>query len=378
MPSEHVDIYRILVELGLAILGLAILARLANRLRISAVPFYLLGGLCFGRGGLAPLDLSQEFIRVGAEIGVLLLLFMLGLEYGGEDLQRKLREGIPAGAADFLLNFPPGLIVGLILGWSPISAVLLGGVTYISSSGIIAKLLSDFGRAGSPESSIVVSVLVLEDLAMAVFLPLVSVILVGGGATRMILSVSVAVCVVAIVLIAALRYGKALSRIVSHSSDEIVLLTMFGTVLVVAGIAQRFHVSAGIGAFLVGIAASGPLAKQTHRLLAPLRDLFAATFFFFFGLEVDPASLPPAIAIAAILAIVTAGTKIATGYWSASRAGIDKRGRWRAGVTLIPRGEFSIVIAALGVAAQPQLGPISAAYVFLLAFAGPILVRTLK
>jgi K+:H+ antiporter subunit KhtU len=99
----------------------------------------------------------------------------------------------------------------------------------------------------------------------------------------------------------------------AHQSDEIILLTTFGAVLLVGGVAQRLQVSAAIGAFLVGIALSGPLAHRSQQLLAPLRDLFAATFFFFFGLEIDPASLIPALPFAAVLAIVTAATKAVTG-----------------------------------------------------------------
>src|SRR3954452_1103486 len=132
------DVSLVLVELGAAIVGLAVLARLARYWGISAIPLYLVAGLCFGNGGLAPLNLSQNFISVGAEIGVLLLLFMLGLEYSGEDLKKNLKAGLPSGLVDLVLNFPPGLIAGLLLGWTPISATLLGGVTYISSSGVIA------------------------------------------------------------------------------------------------------------------------------------------------------------------------------------------------------------------------------------------------
>src|ERR1041385_8134818 len=145
VPATH-NLSHVFIELGAAIVGLAVLARLANRLGFSAIPLYLLAGLAFGNGGLAPLDVSESFIRIGAEIGVLLLLFMLGLEYTGEDLKHHLRIGLPAGAVDFVLNFPPGLITGLLLGWTPLAAVLLGGVTYISSSGIIAKVLGDLKR----------------------------------------------------------------------------------------------------------------------------------------------------------------------------------------------------------------------------------------
>jgi CPA2 family monovalent cation:H+ antiporter-2 len=222
------------------------------------------------------------------------------------------------------------------------------------------------------------SILVLEDLAMAVYLPLVAVLLAGGGPARMALSVSLAVATVLLVLALAVRYGEPLSRVVAHQSDEIVLLTIFGAILLVAGAAQQLQVSAAVGAFLVGIAVSGPMAEQTHRLLAPLRDLFAATFFFFFGLQIDPASLSHALPSAVLLGVVTAVTKVLAGFWAARRTSVDRRGRVRAGMALVARGEFSIVIAGLGAGFEPQLGPLSAAYVLFLAVLGPILARAVK
>src|SRR5262249_21497172 len=164
----------------------------------------------------------------------------------------------------------------------------------------------------------------------------------------------------------------------SHESDEIILLTLFGTLLLVAGGAEMVHVSAAIGAFLVGIAVSGPVAKQAHRIFGPLRDLFAATFFFFFGLEIHPHSLLPALPLAAALTVATGLTKILTGYWSASLLRLPRSARLRAGATLVARGEFSIVIAGLGVAIEPALGPLSAAYVLLTAIAGPIMAKVVR
>src|SRR5581483_6856976 len=374
MPSAH-DASLLFIELGAAVVGLAILARLASRWAFSAIPLYLLAGLAFGNGGLAPLRLSEAFVRTGAEIGVLMLLFMLGLEYTGEELKKSLRLGVAAGIIDFVLNFTPGLAAGFLLRWSPLAAVLLGGVTYISSSGVIAKVLLELGRMENPETPLVLSILVQEDLAMAVYLPIVAVLLGGGGPAKITVSVSVAVLVVALVLLAALRHGRKLSELVAHESDEVILLTIFGTVLLVAGVAQRFQVSAAIGAFLVGIALSGSVARQSHRLLGPLRDLFAAMFFFFFGLEIDPASLVPALPFAVGLGVATGLTKVLTGYWAASRAGIHREGRFRAGAELVARGEFSIVIAGLGIALEPRLGPLSAAYVLLMAIFGPVVAR---
>jgi CPA2 family monovalent cation:H+ antiporter-2 len=377
MPSTtHFSI--VFIELGVAVIGLALLARIASRWGFSAIPLYLLAGLAFGNGGLAPLNVSADFVHVGAEIGLLLLLFMLGLEYTGEQLKENLRAGFAAGIVDLGLNFAPGLIAGLLLGWKPMAAVLLGGVTYISSSGVIAKVLAELRRLECPETPAILSILVLEDLAMAVYLPLVAVLLAGGAPARLALSVFIAVTMVVLVLLIAVRYGPSLSRFVAHESDEIILLTTFGTVLLVAGVAQRLQVSAAIGAFLVGIAISGPLVEQSHRLFAPLRDLFAAMFFFFFGLQIDPATLPSVLMLAIELGIVTTITKALTGYWAAGRSGVDRRGRLRAGMALVAHGEFSIVIAGLGAGLEPHLGPLSAAYVLFLAVLGPILARAVK
>jgi CPA2 family monovalent cation:H+ antiporter-2 len=373
-PTTH-DLVHLLIELGLVVIGLAILARLASRWSFSAIPFYLLAGLAFGNGGLAPLNVSATFIDVGAKIGLLLLLFMLGLEYSGTELLESLRSALPAAAVDFVLNFSPGLIAGFLLHWSLSIAVLLGGVTYVSSSGVIAKLLADSQQTHNPETPTILSILVLEDLAMAMFLPVVAVLLEGGGAAKMTVSVFLAIAAVSSVLFIAVRYGQRLSDLVAHESDEIVLLTILGAMLLVAGISERLGISAGIGAFLVGIAVSSPMAERTRRLLAPLRDLFAATFFFFFGLQIHPSSLPPVLLSVAWLVGATVSTKVLTGYWSARRAGVNRRGSIRAGMALVAHGEFSIVIAGLGAGIEPRLEPLSAAFVLIMAIIGPILAR---
>ncbi|HLH04887.1 MAG TPA: cation:proton antiporter [Bryobacteraceae bacterium] len=367
MTEHAAHLAQLLIELGCAIVGLAVLARLASRIGLPAIPLYLLAGLAFGNGGIAPLPLSGHFIATGSEIGVLLLLFMLGLEYTGEELVRNLRGGFVSGAIDFALNFTPGLAAGFLLRWKPLASVLLGGVTWISSSGIAAKVLGDLGRLANRETPALLAVLVMEDLAMAVYLPLVGALLVGGSAQKIALAVSVALAVVLAVLFAAVRFGGVLSRVAAHESDEIILLTVLGAVLIVAGLAEKFQVSTAIGAFLVGIAVSGPLAERSHHLFSPLRDLFAATFFFFFGLEIDPHSLAGVLPVGFALAVVTMATKILTGYFATRN--------WRAGAAIAARGEFSIVIAGLGAAVEPKLGLVAAAYVLITAIAGPILAR---
>lgn len=256
-------------------------------------------------------------------------------------------------------------------------AVVLGGITYISSSGMIAKVLNDLGRVGNRETPVMLSVLVFEDLAMAVYLPLMTALVAGSAFLAGLQAVGIALVVVTAVLFTALRFGPQISRLVHSPDQETFLLKVLGLPLLVAGVAGALQVSAGVGAFLVGIAVSGAAAKQARSVLEPLRDMFAALFFVLFGMNVDPRTLPPVLGALA-LAVVTAATKVLTGYLAARAAGIGIAGRWRAGAALTIRGEFSIVIAGLAVASGSMPAEVSAfatAYVLILAVAGPVLTR---
>lgn len=369
-----------LIELGGIIVVLAVLARVADRFELSPIPLYLLAGLAVGEGGLVPLDVSEDFIALGAELGVILLLLTLGLEYTATELTRNLRSGTPAALADLVANAAPGAVAGLLLGWGPEGALLLAGITYISSSGIVSKLLSDLGRLGNRETPTVLSLLVFEDLVMAAYLPVVAVVLAGGALLTGLVELGVALITVAVVLLLALRQGPRMSRWVASESDEVVLLTVFGVTLVVAGLAQDLQVSAAVGAFLVGIALSGPVSVRAGELVKPLRDLFAALFFLFFSLQIDVADLPEALPAAIALAVVTALTKVASTWWATRRAGVGRAGRLRAATVMVSRGEFSIILAGLGVAAgvDQGLGPTAAAYVLILGTAGPLLTRFVR
>lgn len=366
-----------MVELGAILVGLAVLSRLATRIGMPTIPLYLTAGLAFGKGGVVPLVTAEEFVEVGAEIGLILLLFMLGLEYTAAELTSTLRTQARVGGIDFLLNFTPGFFAGLLLGWGFVLAVILGGVTYVSSSGIIAKILSDQGWAGNRETPAVLSTLVIEDLVMALYLPVAGALLVGGGAIASLLPAFIGVAVVAAVLAAATRIEVGVSRLVFSRSDESLLLTILGVTILVAGAAAVFGISAAVAALLVGIVMSGPAAEAAYGLLTPLRDLFAAMFFAFVGLSVDPASIPPVLLPAVILAVVTFLTKFATGWIGAARLGVGLRGRTRAGAILVARGEFSIAIAGLATAAgvAAQFEALAISYVFVLAISGPIFVR---
>lgn len=366
-----------LLELGGIVVGLAVLARLAARWQLPASPLFLLAGLAFGKGGVLPLITAGEFVALGAEIGVILLLFMLGLEYSAAELTSGLRRHAPAGVADVVLNFTPGFIAGLLLGWGPIAAAFLGGITYVSSSGIIARLLEDMRWLGNRETPVVISILVIEDLVMAGYLSLIAVLVSGAGPVEGVITLAVALSAVATLLVAVQRWGHVVSNAVFSRSDQTLVLTVLGITFLVAGVSEQIGISAAVGAFLVGLMLSGPAAERAHDLLGPLRDLFAAIFFVFFGLSIDPATIPPIIGVAVVLGLVTIATKVLTGWWSARREGIGTRGRFRAGVALVARGEFSIAIAGIGTAGgiEPRLAALAGAYVLLMAVIGPVAAR---
>ncbi|MCW6003311.1 cation:proton antiporter [Micromonospora sp. CPCC 205371] len=370
----------LLIELGAVILGLGLLGAISIRVGISPIPLYLIAGLAFGHGGLLPLATSEEFIAAGAELGVILLLFTLGLEYTASELVGTLRTSVAGGLIDLVLNATPGVAVALIMGWGPVAALALGGVTYVTSSGIAAKVVGDLGWLANRETPVVLSLLVMEDLAMALYLPILTAVLAGTGLLGGSIALAIAAGTVAVVLFVALRFGRAVEVFLDSPSQEVLLLKVLGMTILVAGVAQLLQVSAAVGAFLVGIALSGPLAHTARELLTPLRDLFAAVFFVFFGLQTDPSDLPPVTALALGLALLGMATKYATGWLAARRAGIGRAGRARAGVVLIPRGEFNIVIAGLAVAAGAHagLGPLAAAYVLVLAALAPLVARVVE
>ncbi|GAA5138593.1 cation:proton antiporter [Pseudonocardia adelaidensis] len=370
-----------LVELGAVFFSLGLLGRLAGRIGLSPIPLYLLGGLFFGTGGVVPLHGIEGFTAIAGEVGVILLLLLLGLEYSASELIDGMRRSWTAGVLDVVLNAVPGAAVALILGWGPVGALVMGGVTYISSSGIVAKVLGDLGRLGNRETPVVLSILVFEDLVMALYLPILTAVLVGVTLTGALGAVGISVAVLAVVLVVALRYGRFVSAVVDSPDREVFLLKVLGLALLVAGFASAMQVSAAVGAFLLGIAISGSTAENATKLLEPLRDLFAAVFFVVFGLNTDPASIPPVLGWAVVLAVATTLTKLVTGWWAAGRVGIGALGRARAGAALIARGEFSIVIAGLAVgyaAVDSTLTALATTYVLLMAVIGPVAARLVE
>ncbi|MBB6416184.1 cation:proton antiporter [Streptomyces sp. AK010] len=365
----------LLLELGVILAALSVLGALARRFALSPVPLYLLAGLALGEGGLAPVPAAREFVDTGASIGVILLLLILGLDFTVREFTTSLRRHRPSAALDLVLNAAPGAAAGWLLDLDAVGILALAGATYVSSSGIVARLLGDLRRLGNRETPAVLSVLVVEDFAMAGFLPLLAVMAAGGTWWQALLAVLVAAAAVTGAITGSYRWGHHVGRVMSHPDPEQMLLRILGITLIVAALAELIHVSAAVGAFLIGLSLTGEAADRARGVLAPLRDLFAAVFFLALGMSVDPGGLLPMLPAAAALALVGAATKVAAGWYAAAREGAGRRGRLRAGTALIARGEFSVVIIGLAGTTDQRLGALVTSYVMLLAVCGPVLTR---
>ena len=369
----------LLAEIGAALLVLGIVAFIANRFKFSVVPLYLLIGLALGDGGLIPLSLSEEFLTTGAQIGAIMLLLLLGLEYSAYDLAKAFTERRSSGVIDFFANATPGFVIGLILGWDIGGALALAGITYVSSSGIAAQLIKEMGWRRSEVSKRAIGVLVFEDLALAPYLPLLTSVVLGVSAWSGIISVSVALAITGLVILISFKGKNRWSKILNPNEPGGLLLTVFGAALLAAGLADMIGFSGVVAAFLIGLLLTGEVAETARARLSPIRDIFAAIFFLFFGITTNPADLPAVIPLALLLAGLGIAGKYLVGWW-VTRDLTDPMSAWRATGFLIPRGEFSMVIAALAapIVIGLELQALTLAYVIVTAFAGSIVLSVTR
>lgn len=366
----------VLVEIGAVLLLLGTLAFVASRLNFSAVPLFLLLGVAFGNGGLVPLNISASFLNIGAQIGALLLLLLLGLEYSAAELTHAVRQKKSISVIDFLFNALPGAFLALILHWGLIGALILGGITFVSSSGIAAELIREFGYQRSEIARRTIGVLVVEDLLLAPYLPLVGAMVTGASVLLGILSVSLALVITGLVLLLGVKRANLVSGLFRRHDPASLLLTVFGLALLAAGAATYAGFSGVVAAFLVGLLLTGEVASVARMRLSPLRDFFSAIYFLFFGLSTNPRDIPAILPIALILGILGILGKSFTAWWLA-RDMTDEMSWKRISGFLIPRGEFSIVIAGIASAQNfgSKLQAITITYVVLTTISGSFLVR---
>ena len=345
----------LLFEAGVMFSVLAVAGAVAHRIDLSVIPFYVVSGVLvspyvFGALGLPALQ-DQEFITLLAEFGIVFLLFFLGLEFSLDRLLESKENIGKAGALDLAVNLPIGVAIGLALGWSVLEAFVLGGIVYISSSAVITKSLIDLGWIANDEAQPMLGTLVFEDLFIAFYLAVLSAVILGGGTFIEVLQQVAIAMGFLTVLVVAVYFGSAyFEAFLDVDSQEMFVIRAVAITVLVAGGALALGVSEAVAAFFIGMGFSGTdHLHDLERRLIPLRDVFAAVFFFWIGLNTDP-TVFGSVAIAGLLAVLvvaTTPTKLLTGFLSGRIYGLDDRRSVRVGCGMVTRGEFSLIIAAL-------------------------------
>jgi CPA2 family monovalent cation:H+ antiporter-2 len=367
-----------LIGIGGAFLAAGLLGRLGRRIGLPTIPFFMAAGILFGPNtpGVVVVEHPEELELLGA-LGLIMLLFHLGLEFSLGDLVGGGRRLLWAGAVYLLVNVGGGLAFGLALGWGTSEALVVAGAIGISSSAIVTKLLVELRRLANPESRLILGIVVVEDVFLALYLALLQPILgEADGTGDALLQFAIAFAFL-LGRAATARWGaRAVGRLVETGDDELLTVCFVGLAVLVAGVAEELGVSDAIGAFGVGLVlAESRAAERIERLVLPLRDAFAAAFFFAFGLTIDPGDVgdvagPVAAAVALSLVL-----NMVAGVVAARLNGFGRRAAANIGLTVLGRGEFSLILATLAAAAglDERIGPFVAVYVLVLAVLGPVL-----
>ncbi|XVV33454.1 cation:proton antiporter [Streptomyces sp. CA-100214] len=366
-----------LLAMGGAFLAAAFLARLGGRIGLPTIPLFMLAGILLGphTPGFVLVEDAHDFEMLSA-LGLVLLLFYLGLEFHLDDLKTGGRRLLAAGGIYLLLNVGAGLGFGFVLGWGLREALVLAGVLGISSSAIVTKILIDLGRIGRPETRLILGVIVVEDIFLALYLAALQPIIAGAqGFAEIALQAGKAFGFL-LLLAAAARYGTRLvGRLIETRDNELLVISFLGAAVLVAGVSEVLGVADAIGAFMVGLILAGtPSGPRIRELVHPLRDAFAAIFFFAFGLAIDPGDIASVAGPVAAAAALTVVMNIAAGLCVARLYDYGAQPAAEIATTLVARGEFALILAAMaaGAGLDERLAPFIAGYVLVLAVLGPI------
>ncbi|ASB89169.1 cation:proton antiporter [Bacillus sonorensis] len=376
-------------EVGTALVIVAIGAVVANRLKFSIIPFLIIFGMIVGPHAptIGIIDLtfieSQEIIQFLGRIGVLFLLFYLGLEFSVGKLVKSGQNIVVGGSIYVAINFILGLLYGFVTGMPWMETLIIAGLLSVSSSAIVAKVLVDLKRTANPETELILGIILFDDIFLALFLTTVSGILLAGSTSFLGIFTSVLISVGYMLLffIIARKGASLLNKWLNIKSDEIFIIVIFSILFFVAGFSETLHVAEAIGALLLGLVFSETEHRdRIEHLVVPFRDFFGAIFFFSFGLSIDPSTLADAIWLALGAAILTIISNFVAGMISGRKAGLSHKASTNIGLTIMARGEFSIIVANLGVTAglNPILTPFTALYVLILAVAGPLMAKESK
>jgi CPA2 family monovalent cation:H+ antiporter-2 len=363
-----------LAQLAITVMLLAGLGLAASRFGLSAIPAYITAGLLLGPNEPKAISLIRpsEVTDFVAEIGVVFLLFFLGLEFTLARFVRTGRHLGLGGAIDLVVNTGLGLMVGLLAFGVSFAAIVIAAAVYVSSSAIAVKGLIDFRRLADDETDLVLAVLLFEDLAIAFMLAFVAG---GGGEGTALDSVAAKVLLFVAVALAAARWlARPLDRLLDALPLEFFLLVVVGFVMGAAALAHELGLSEAVGALMAGIVLADTSVRELiEERFFSFRDLFGALFFFVFGLSIDVAAIRNVWWLLIVAVVLTIVGKIGALQLAGPLAGLSRRQSLNAGVALIAHGEFTIIVAQLA-ASNPRLEEAIRAEI--VAFAGLYVLAT--
>ncbi|MET0685097.1 MAG: cation:proton antiporter [Solirubrobacteraceae bacterium] len=366
-----------LAILGAALLVAGIFARFGRKVGLPSIPFFIVAGIVFGphTPGAVILD-DPDSIHMLAMLGLVLLLFHLGLEFSVDDLLEGGRKLLWAGGAYIALNFGAGLVLGFALGWGTPEMFVVAGMIGTSSTAIVTKLLLDLKRISNPETGMILGIIVVEDVFLAFYLALLAPIIGDSeGTAETVLAVGVAMGFL-LGLFALARWGARVVRPVIDAGDsELTTVLLVGFGVFVAGFAHSAGASEAVGALLAGMVVAGAgLGRRLERLIVPLRDVFAAIFFFWFGMTIAPSALGSIALPVAVAVVVTVIFNVIAGIVATRVYGYGREAATNTALLLMSRGEFELILASLAVAAglDSRVAPFAALYVLVLSILSPV------
>ncbi len=367
-----------LIALGLLFVLAYVFGRLGKLIGLPAIPIYMLVGLLASPNThFVPLSVPSASVELVATFGLIFLLFSLGLEFDQDAFFGNARALLLSGGTRIAINMGVGFAFGMWVGWGGKEALVIAGMTAVSSSAIITKLLIELRRLANRETPVVLGIAVVEDVFIAVYLAIVTVVIgddTDVGSIVLKLAYSFAFL---IVMFAIARWGgRVVSRLVGTKDDELFTILFFGLAVTFGGIGEMIGVSDAIGAFLIGLVLGATRYRTRIEALAlPLRDIFGAFFFLNFGLALNVLEFGDVLWQVAVAVVMTLVVNTAGGQLIAWLNKLTPAEGLNVSAMLTNRGEFALILATLAAAAglDPRLTPFAGLYVLAMAIIGPII-----
>ncbi|MFA5396102.1 MAG: cation:proton antiporter [Methanogenium sp.] len=347
-------------EIAIALAACVLVALLCRRYALPPIPFYIITGLLLGTAGLG-LVKESEVSQWIAHMGLLFLLFTMGLHIHPGEVAKRRGSFVISGLIDLVVNFTAGFAVAFLIGLPFFDGVVLAGAFYISSSAIALSSLIDNRKLGFRESDTIIWLMVFEDIALIALLILLTAQEVSPLRT---------IGIIAIAAILAFSAAKILQEPLKEffaREDELPILVVFLAVLLAIAVSEVTAVPDSLFVIILGSAISFAAAERAEVIARPFREVFLVVFFVFFGISVNFAGVPSLVILAAVIALAVI-TKLISGLM----VGKAIHGRYRSGIDIwadtTSRGEFSILLALLY--GSPAVVPMVAAMVVITSFIG--------